>query len=509
MTSPAEQIQFGSRSVDPWRGLLIIIGALTLLRVVVLLLSPFNLGPDEAQYWSWSLEPAFGYFSKPPMIAWLIGLSTTLFGHGEWAVRLTAPFLHAGTALMIYLIGRDLMDERTGFWSAVTFATLPSVFFSSGLIATDTPLLFFWSIALFSFVRFDKEGGMLWPLLMGAAIGLGMMSKYAMVYFVLCTALYLAFTPGKWKLAMNPRLYLALPIAGLIILPNILWNANSGFATVTHTAANANWQGDMFNFDRMFDFILGQFGVFGPILFPILVIGAVFAIRGRKEIALWPALRLCLFYSLPIVSIATVQGFLSRANANWAATTYVAATLFVVGFLLHVKWKKLTFASLGLHLFVAGFFYILVLVPGMIESLGMSNAFKRVRGWDTIGAAVMAEAESSPYTAVMGDDRLITAELLYYARDLEQPLTYWDADLHPVHHYELKIPLQKSQGGRVLLVSRFKKPRRMLEHFESHRFLRTEEVATGVGKSQKVHLFELTGYKGREGDLENKMSEGK
>jgi 4-amino-4-deoxy-L-arabinose transferase-like glycosyltransferase len=486
-------LTFRGKALDPWTAILDIALVLLILRILILLISPFNLGPDEAQYWSWSTQPDFGYFTKPPMIAWLIGGSTFIFGESEWAIRLTSPILHTLTTLMIYKIGALLYSPRIGFWSALTFATLPSVFFSSGLISTDTPLLFFWSTALYAFIRFERDGEMKWAALMGAAIGLGLMSKYAMVYFILCLALYLIGTRHARALLASPRLYLAFGIAGLVVLPNLIWNMNSGFATFTHTAANANWQGDMFNPDRMFDFLLGQMGVFGPILFPALLIGAWLAIRSKAG----AADRMLLFFSLPILVIATTQGFLSRANANWAATTYIAATLFTVAFIARSTRPGFLKGSLGLHLALAAWFYMLIGVPGAIEATGASNAFKRVRGWDEIGATVVARSEDAPYTAIMGDNRLITAELLYYARPRTVAIAYWDADLHPTHHYELTIPLQVSQGGRVLLVSRSANPKGLFEHFSSTQFLETVEVVTGKGKSQKVHLFDLTGYKGR------------
>ncbi len=489
---------FRSRQFDPWSSILDIALVLLIVRILILLVSPFNLGPDEAQYWSWSLEPDFGYFSKPPMIAWLIGVSTFIFGDAEWAVRVTAPVLHTVTTLIIFQIGALLYSPRIGFWAALTFATLPSVFFSSGLITTDTPLLLFWSVALYSLIRFERGGDLKWAGLMGLAIGLGLMSKYAMVYFILCLALYLVLTKERRAMLVNPRLLLAFFVAGLVVLPNVLWNMSSGFATFTHTAANANWQGDMFNPGRMLDFLIGQMGVFGPVLFPALLVGAFIKVRGDKSASeAWPADRMLMFFSLPILAIATTQGFLSRANANWAATTYIAATLFTVAFLARSSRAKLLSASLGIHLALAAGFYVLVGVPGAIEATGASNAFKRVRGWDEIGATVLSRAEDAPYTAIMGDNRLITAELLYYARPRALPITYWDADLHPVHHYELKIPLQPSQGARVLLVSRISEPKDMFEHFESAIFLETVEVVTGINKSQKVHLFDLTNYKGR------------
>ncbi|MBO0738304.1 MAG: glycosyltransferase family 39 protein, partial [Alphaproteobacteria bacterium] len=72
------------------------VAALTVLRLLWLALQPADLFPDEAQYWFWSQQLALGYYSKPPLVAWLIALTTHLFGDGEFAVRFAAPLLHAG-----------------------------------------------------------------------------------------------------------------------------------------------------------------------------------------------------------------------------------------------------------------------------------------------------------------------------------------------------------------------------------------------------------------------------
>ena len=90
------------------------LGFVTACRIAVLIATPLNLGPDEAQYWSWSLSPAFGYFSKPPMIAWLIGASTAMCGDGEACIRMSAPLLHCATAVLVFFAGRALYDERVG-----------------------------------------------------------------------------------------------------------------------------------------------------------------------------------------------------------------------------------------------------------------------------------------------------------------------------------------------------------------------------------------------------------
>ena len=74
---------------------LLAIGLAVLLRLAVLIASPLEIGPDEAQYWRWSRTLDFGYYSKPPLIAWVIAASTAVFGEGEWAIRVSAPILMA------------------------------------------------------------------------------------------------------------------------------------------------------------------------------------------------------------------------------------------------------------------------------------------------------------------------------------------------------------------------------------------------------------------------------
>ena len=51
-----------------------------LIKIISISLTDFNLYGDEAQYWLWSKELSFGYYSKPPLLSWLIYLVTSFFG---------------------------------------------------------------------------------------------------------------------------------------------------------------------------------------------------------------------------------------------------------------------------------------------------------------------------------------------------------------------------------------------------------------------------------------------
>ena len=182
LSAPEPSARLAATSAHPLdRGyrtrMLAAVGMLTAVRLVWLGVQTAGLYPDEAQYWFWAQHPAFGYYSKPPLIAWLIALTTAAFGDSEFAVRLAAPLLHAAAAVLVYLIAARLYDRRIGFWAALAYATMPGVSLSAFIISTDAALLPCWAAALYALVRAREPGGERWWLAVGAAAGLGLLAK--------------------------------------------------------------------------------------------------------------------------------------------------------------------------------------------------------------------------------------------------------------------------------------------------------------------------------------------
>jgi 4-amino-4-deoxy-L-arabinose transferase-like glycosyltransferase len=311
--------------LPPLAWLAALVAALTIFRLIVLWTTPLNLGPDEAQYWSWSLDPAFGYFSKPPMIAWIIGLTTGACGDGEACIRIGAPLMHAATAFLVFFAAKALYDERVGLWSAIAYTLMPGTSFSSLLITTDVPLLMFWTLALWALAELRKEASVRWAIVFGAAVGFGLLSKYAMLYFALGIGLALLPTSTGRSLLLSRTGAIAALATVTVFAPNVVWNALNSFATVGHTAANANWNWEkLFNVFNTLSFIGAQFGIAGPIA------GGVFAwglARNWRDKVWDSADTLLLALTLPIFAIVTLQAFISRANANWAAPAFVALTI--------------------------------------------------------------------------------------------------------------------------------------------------------------------------------------
>jgi 4-amino-4-deoxy-L-arabinose transferase-like glycosyltransferase len=502
--SAASPTVFGFQSA--FTALLVALTAILAVRIAALALNRTDLFFDEAQYWYWSLEPAFGYYSKPPLIAWLITASTTVCGTSEFCIRLPSPILHTATALLVYVLASRLYNPTTGALAALAFALMPGVSFSAGIISTDVPLLLCWAAALIAFAAlFDTKHW--WPAaLLGIALGAGLNAKYAMAWFALCAALYLIATPHRRLILRDSRLWTGVALGALLIVPNMLWNRANSFATFAHTADNAKWHGALLNPDKAAEFFGSQFGVFGPLYFAGLLVVVARAFKTRLP----EADRLLLAFCLPLIVIITGQAFVSRAHANWAAVAYIAGVVLVVATLVReLSWGWLK-ASYAIHAVLFVGLIAATSTAGLWAVPGAPDPFARTLGWQAMATATRAEiaaarAAGKPYTAVISDDRSLTAELLYYMREEPTRVLAWRTSPRPNDHFELTRPFTPDEKGRVLLVTlKTTDPAApqppslsaITSRFQQSELTSQRILPTGSSSSRRVTYYALSGYKG-------------
>ncbi|MDB5431542.1 MAG: 4-amino-4-deoxy-L-arabinose transferase [Caulobacter sp.] len=458
----------------------------TLIRLGGLLATPLELYPDEAQYWVWSRHLAFGYFAKPPMVAWMIALTTRLGGDSEPYVRAAAVFLNGGSAITLFFLGRRLYGAWTGALASTLFVLMPGVAISSLVISTDAPLMFFASLALLAYVRLQTMSGgatgrgrIITAAGLGLALGLAMLSKYAALYLIVGLAAHLiidrdARRVWRWPAAVAALVAFALPVA-----PNLAWNAAHHFQTVVHTAANANLtHGKLFSFSELGQFLGAQFGVFGPVPLLVLLAGLVIAARAR---VLEAADKLLVCAMAPALIVVTILAFLSRANANWAAIAYVPGVVLAAAWLM--RWRQGTgrlallakgalIATLVIQAAIAGLVVAATVSPRLADKVGAAGSLKRMRGWRQTAEAVvnraMIEQAVRGLSAVAVDDRLLFNSLRYYGRDYfdrpdAAPLRKWSsAGDPPISQAEAEAGLTPAEGGRVLAVSMVEAKRPMI-----------------------------------------------
>jgi 4-amino-4-deoxy-L-arabinose transferase-like glycosyltransferase len=494
-----------------WRLTLILVGVLTVLRVVALFATPLELYPDEAQYWLWSRHLDFGYFSKPPVIAWLIWATTRIGGDGEAWLRIGSPLINAATALVISRIATRLYGaERGGAWiglvAAAIFILMPGIQLSSVLITTDTPLLFFLALMIWACVSLPHASPRtrIWVAAgMGAALGMAFLSKYAAIYALASLAAHL-FLSREARRAWTPVMAIAFFAALFVVFaPNMWWNYQHHFSTLEHTAANANWKnGNLFNPMELVQFVGSQFGVFGPVPFGVLGGGALL-LAFRKRLAQADIMLLC--FALPPLVTVAAQAFVSRANANWAGAAYVAGSVLVAAWLLRWDARRWLIGGLALQAVLAVLFLVWVIDPRTAEAMGMANAFKRARGWDQTVQAIIErtreeQALHGGVTAVAVDDRFLYNVAAYYGRDYfgtpaAPPLKMWVHEIAPRNQAEVEAPLDTALGRRALIASLDGVYRaKIRQDFKTTSDLQIVRVRLDKKRSRRTDLFIAQGF---------------
>jgi 4-amino-4-deoxy-L-arabinose transferase-like glycosyltransferase len=455
--------------ISPWALGVALVAVLTAARVAVLFVTPLELYPDEAQYWSWSRHLDWGYFSKPPLVAWLIRLTTAIGGDAEPWVRLAAPLCHAGAALALQRAGARLYGHWAGFWAAALYSLMPGVQLSAGVIATDAPLLLFLSLALWAYVGLLEAGSAAERRRaaagLGAALGFAFLAKYAALYFLIGVGLHLLMdrrARGAWPWDAAA---LAAGVALAIMAPNLAWNAAHQFATVSHLLANTDLApvpdevaapASGFDLRQAPGFLASQFGVFGPIPFAVLIGGAVVAARRGS---LRPPDRLLLAFVAPPLLLVLVQAVAARANANWAAAAYAPASILVAAWLVRWRARAWLAAAAAVQGAAALFFLAAAAQPAIADRAGLSNSLKRVRGWQAATDVVLARARAEPgLSAIAVDDRFLFAAMAYYGREAlaapeAPPLRMWMRRPWANTEAESEAPLRPAGGRRVLAAS--------------------------------------------------------
>ena len=466
--------------------------AVTSIRLAWLQFGRLDLYPDEAQYWLWSLTPDWGYYSKPPLLAWIIRLTTALCGDSETGVRLASPLLHCAASVIVYRIARLLYDVRIACWSAIAYATLPGISFSSLIISTDVPLLLCWAAALYAFLCALEASSWRWWIAVGIAAGLGLLAKYAMAYWLLSALLFLLI--AKEERRHLPRFFAAAALALAIYSPNFFWNAAHGYVSYHHTEANANIDGFALHPGAFGEFAGSQFGVFGPIFFAALLVIVVFWPRSLAE----RRAQILAVFALPTLAMMLAVSLLSRAHPNWSAPAYVSATILVVAFLIERGRVVLVAASVALHVAAA---ILLIETRDIAQAAGWNmpgqyDPVHRLRGWAALARGVDTLRLQDPGAKILSDNREVLASLIYYLRPHPFDALKWNPG-HGVHdQFDLSADIKDHIGEDVIFVSPRSQPVDVPSYFAETGSIGHVVVPLGGNTTREFLLMELNGFKG-------------
>lgn len=418
----------------PW--LAILIGSMTVLRLVAA--ANMNLVPDEAYYWLWSRHPAAGYYDHPPMVAWWImiapdGFDTSLF------VRLLFVLSFLGVTWFMYDAARVLFDEavarRTALWlNACLLLSVGSV-----LATPDPPSVLMWAGGLWALARLQaSDQGQYW-LVFGLFAGLGVEAKYTNLFLGLGVVAWMILDTPARKWLLTPWPYLGAVVALAAMAPNLLWNLQHDWISVTKQFGRIGASHLTLNF--LIEFLLSQPLLLNPLVFAFTVLGALAAFQTKDS-----RLRLLVATPMPLFAYLLVHVFHDRIQGNWTAPVFpglvllgavVAEGLQGPSKLQRVRWLA---APVGIGLSVV----VLVLMSVSGHVVGMGGLSE---SWFRLADGIFVKSHRTDWIAVT--DYNTQGELAY---ETTRPTLSWGFAPYAMAERE-RYPWQGlPPKGRALIV---------------------------------------------------------
>jgi len=253
----------------------------TLSKLLVHLFTATNYGfqRDAYLYLAQSRHLDWGFFSTPPLLAFITRIHTLIWGDSLLAVRLLPALIGAAS---IYIIGWLIKQLKGG--SIAQVIGLSAYFLSPAFLRPAVllqPVIFnhfFWLLAavvIFQMVRKQDPKLLLWMI---PVLGFGWMAKYSIIFYGSALLMAMMFSRHR-RLLWNK--YLPITLAGglLIILPNLLWQYQHNWPVISHMGELQETQlGNVL----LKDFLFAQLFMHLPAL-PVWLGGLIFLIFNRKH----------------------------------------------------------------------------------------------------------------------------------------------------------------------------------------------------------------------------------
>lgn len=412
--------------------------ALVLLafRLLILAVLPLDLSGDEAYYWEWGRHLDWGYFSKPPGIAWLMALAGKVGGDTTFGVRMFAAFLGTGSMACVFFLALKMYGRGVAMITALAFVANPANAALNLTLTIDAPLMLCWTLgllALWHFINAAAADRLRWGALLMLALVGGILSKQMMLAFAPLAIVFLVLSREYRAQLRTPGLWLCLVGSLAALLPPLWWNVQNDWLTVKHTMHHfeSGGVGWLKQIGRMLEFIGSQLGIITPVFYVLVIalcIAVPFAWRrlGDRERYLW-------IFGGPVLLVMFLMGLRQRINPNWPAVFYASTLLLMIAwaagqFSLDLKadrWRR----AFPVGLKIAIVFAVLVYAAAVTLSLGLIrleglDPTARLRGWSTMARGVDAARRELPagMPVIAQGHRYLASELSFYLHD--QPRVY-------------------------------------------------------------------------------------
>jgi hypothetical protein len=416
---------------------------------------PLDLAPDEAHYWDWSRHLDWSYYSKGPLVAYLIragcvltgAWSRALTGSEMLAVRLPAVVCGSLLLVSLYVLTAQVYQREGLAFAVVAVAlTMPVVVAGSTLMTIDAPYTCCWGWAMVLGYQAILRGvRWAWPVL-GWVVGMGILAKYTMVLWIPSAGLFLLTSPSLRRLLFRPGFWVMTGVAAITCLPILLWNRSHDWVSLRHVSGQAGFEDG------------GRILWFGPVEYIalqfLLLLGFWFIAWAAAMVVHHPwrepegGVRYLWWMSVPMFVFFLLFSLKTYEEPNWPITAYVSGLVLAAAWVhrqLHTPrraCRRATVAGLGTACVLGVFLIVLmhhsewfqgVLVrlagPASPQQSLPRRRFDptcRLRGWRTLGRAL---DELCDELRAQGTEPVLAAtswntpgEIAFYCR--EHPTVY-------------------------------------------------------------------------------------
>ena len=354
-----------------------------------------QLLPDEAYYWVYAQNLAWGYFDHPPMIALAIKAGTLLFA-GELGVRFVITLLSVGTLWLIYKI---VEPENEWLFIAIIVSIVP-LHLVLNFAVPDVPLMFFATLFFFVLKRYLATEGKAFTLLLLVAIAGMLYSKYHAVLIIFFTLL------AAPQIFRYRSFYFILLAALACYMPHILWQFNHDLRSVKYHLSERNESS--YSFQNSIDFVTGQLVILGPIAaLPFLYSSFKYKLQNAWE-------RVLLFNLAGFLLFFLIMSYRGHIEPNWTVTIWVPFIYLSYHFLKtkngHWVWLKPVAIISALSVVLLK---LLLILPITDTGWPVYDQFHNWRKW---AAAVKAKAKDNPVISI--NSYQIASEYMFYAHSV-------------------------------------------------------------------------------------------
>ncbi len=448
-----------------------------LVKLIAIYLTNFDLFGDEAQYWIWSQNLDFGYYSKPPFVAWIISFFTFFLGNSFIIIKIIPIIFYIISGYVVYLLSLELFSNKNqAILTAASFYLMPAVSFSSFLLSTDVFLILFWSLSLLFFLKSISNPIKINFFILGIFVGISFLTKYAAVYFLIST-LVLIFVDKKTRTIFIYKLPNLLIFVGsllLVLLPNIVWNNSFGWITLSHTSENAGLDRATINLYQGFEFILSQTLMLGPLLFVIFI----FIL---KKIKFNFQTKFLLSFSIPIFLIVLLESILVRANANWAAVALVSFFILMINQVFESS-KKIIFINNIFNFIFCLVFYLLV------ASSTSLTFFDRINGISSF-AKLIDEKHLKDKEKLVVEDRMLYSNLRYIFRNSKVTMYMPHNPKNKIsNHFQMSNPLNENFEEDFLFIGN----KSQLDYLKKNKKIKKVDNISVLFNKIPINVYEVT-----------------